>query len=431
MAVVTGVVGACLLSFAGATSEVTVSRLSGNDRFETAAAIARDTFTTASTALVARGDQFADALAGNYLAGRVKGPILLTAHGSVPAPTKQALSGLGVKDVVLLGGTAAISPAVEQELKASGMNVRRIGGNDRYETARLIALDAAASVGSVDGKKTALLATGERFPDALAGGPASYTSALPTLLTASSSLSPAAKAALADLDIDQVIILGGTAAVSSATESQASAATGSPAVRISGSDRTETAANAAEYWYAHLSFDQTHVNLARGDDFPDALAGGPHAGSEGGTPIVLTANPGSLGPATSAFFAEHNATISSIDVLGGPAAVSDAAANEAKAAATCRPASTTTSSGPTTTSTTTAPTSTLPNILPTTTAPTTSTTAPSGTTSTSGPSTGSTTTTVPVCRTASSTTSTTGGSGGSTTSSSSTSSTNTTNTTAA
>lgn len=77
----------------------------------------------------------------------------------------------------------------------------------------------------------------------------------------------------------------------------------------------------------------THVNLARGDFYSDALAGSAHAGVER-APILLTLDPDMLSPETTAWLQAHHATISSIDVFGGPAAISDATVTAAQAAAT-------------------------------------------------------------------------------------------------
>lgn len=75
------------------------------------------------------------------------------------------------------------------------------------------------------------------------------------------------------------------------------------------------------------------VYLARGDAFADALAGSPHEGAEQG-PLLLTNGPGILGPATRTWLQQRSATVSSIDVLGGTAAVSAATLDEARRAAT-------------------------------------------------------------------------------------------------
>src|SRR5438093_1028670 len=85
----------------------------------------------------------------------------------------------------------------------------------RHRTARLVAEQpGAAAVGSVGQKKTAIVASGAAFPDALAGGPLAFGSKLPLLITDPASLSSDAQTALGSLAIKQVVLLGGTAAVS-------------------------------------------------------------------------------------------------------------------------------------------------------------------------------------------------------------------------
>ena len=64
---------------------------------------------------------------------------------------------------------------------------------------------------------------GEGFADALTAGPLAYNNEFPILLTAPGSLRAETDAALADLGIDHVIIVGGTAAVSQAVHSPATA----------------------------------------------------------------------------------------------------------------------------------------------------------------------------------------------------------------
>lgn len=74
----------------------------------------------------------------------------------------------GVTDVIILGGTSAVSQSQQAALEAefSG-HVERISGADRYETSVAIANRSALEGLSWDNSG---LATGEQFPDALAGG---------------------------------------------------------------------------------------------------------------------------------------------------------------------------------------------------------------------------------------------------------------------
>ncbi|MDP2401874.1 MAG: cell wall-binding repeat-containing protein, partial [Actinomycetota bacterium] len=97
-------------------------------------------------------------------------PIYLASRGGLSPATKAAMVSAGVKEVVVLGRSGAVSDAVERELKNTfgEENVDRVGGENRYATAVLVAQ------GGVDRAKLSwykfAVATGEDFPDALAGG---------------------------------------------------------------------------------------------------------------------------------------------------------------------------------------------------------------------------------------------------------------------
>jgi putative cell wall-binding protein len=106
-----------VLPRARATATFVFTRLAGDDRYGTAAAIATATFPVADTVVLARGDQYADALAGAFLAGQLGAPTLLTKADSVPQPTLDAMKALETKNVVILGGTQAVSQGVEDDLK--------------------------------------------------------------------------------------------------------------------------------------------------------------------------------------------------------------------------------------------------------------------------------------------------------------------------
>jgi len=210
---------------ASATADVTQARLAGLDRFETAAKIAAAEYPTgATTAIVASGRAFPDAPAGAALAGIKGGPLLLTEPGSLPTATSNALKSLGTKTVYLLGGTAAVSKAVADSL-ATSYTVTRLAGADRYETAKAIATEIGqANVATLGGKRTAIIATGLDFADALAGGPlaaagASATGVHPILLV-NADVPAATNDALTTLAIQQVVILGGTSVVSASVQAQ-------------------------------------------------------------------------------------------------------------------------------------------------------------------------------------------------------------------
>ena len=123
-----------------------VRRLFGADRTGTAEAVARDLVarTDVTEVLIARASggaaPFADALAGGaYGAAAPEGPILLTDTERLSDAARRFVAGKpGVKYTVL-GGPAAVSPAVEAEVRALAPDTSRVSGADRYQTALEIA----------------------------------------------------------------------------------------------------------------------------------------------------------------------------------------------------------------------------------------------------------------------------------------------------
>ena len=314
---------------ASAQSTFSFTRLAGADRYATAAAVATSSFTTSDTVLVASGRDFPDALAGNFLAGFKGAPILLVAPGSVPTATSDALTKLAAKNVIILGGTSAVSASVQATLSAK-YTVTRVAGSNRYATARAIAATAGVTVGTIGGVKTAVLASGATFADALTAGPLGYAKQFPITITDPAALSADTKATFSNLGIKNVIIAGGTAAVSAAVEAEVKAL-GITTTRLAGNTRQLTAVAIANFETAN-GFGSTHVNLARGDDFADALAGGPHAGKEL-APILLTDTPAVLGAAATVYLSAHANALTSGNIFGGTAAVSDAVKTAGETAA--------------------------------------------------------------------------------------------------
>jgi putative cell wall-binding protein/peptidoglycan/xylan/chitin deacetylase (PgdA/CDA1 family) len=90
----------------------TVKRNSGADRYATAVAINFDAFATSSTAYLAVGTSFPDAMAGAALAGWKNAPLYLSTTTCLPAAVSTEMLRLGATSLVLLGGTAVLSDNV-------------------------------------------------------------------------------------------------------------------------------------------------------------------------------------------------------------------------------------------------------------------------------------------------------------------------------
>lgn len=109
----TGAVSAGIASQLDAAFTAEVRRLSGANRYATSAAINLDAYPTNTGVVYATGTGFADALAGAALAGRAQIPVYLVQPGCVPAAALDAIWSGATTNLFLLGGTGALSTAVE------------------------------------------------------------------------------------------------------------------------------------------------------------------------------------------------------------------------------------------------------------------------------------------------------------------------------
>jgi putative cell wall-binding protein len=158
----------------------------------------------------------------------------------------------------------------------------RVAGADRYATAAALAGRYAPGVPVV------YLATGQRFSDALAAGPAGAVNHGPVLLTTTSSLPAATAAELSRLAPHEVVVLGGASAVSATVVSQVAAITHVDVARLAGADRYATAAAiSAATFSSHVAV----VYVATGATFPDALTGSA-AAAHMGAPVLLVSPSG-------------------------------------------------------------------------------------------------------------------------------------------
>ena len=244
-----------------------VTRLAGIDRFGTAAAVSTAEFPNggAGAVILARGDDYPDALVGAPLAAAKNAPLLLTTGATLPAATiaeiQRVLPPGGT--VYVLGGTTAVPASVESQLTGLGYTVTRYSGASRFDTAVKVA-DALGDPGTV------LLATGTNFPDALSAGVAAAKSGGVVLLTNGTTMPPATAAYL-QAHPGTLYAVGGPASKAAPSASA-----------IVGADRFETSVDVAEKFFSSPD----SVGFATGRSFPDALSGGALLGHLG-APLLL------------------------------------------------------------------------------------------------------------------------------------------------
>jgi putative cell wall-binding protein len=283
-------------------------RAAGLNRVETAVQSCFAPTGEAGSVVLARSDSFADALAGSPLAVDTFGCLLLTpSTGLDPATLAEMQRVLEPGGTVyLLGGTAALSPAVESAVAGAGFTPLRLAGTDRYETAIAVATQGLGS------PSTVMLATGLNFPDALAAGAAAGPRGAAILLTQGSTMPASVATYLQQHPPTSTYAIGGPAAAAAPS-----------AVPIVGTDRYDTAVKIATTFFSLVDV----VGVASGVNFPDALAGGAAMGIAD-QPLLLT-DPASLPAVVSSYLT--NAQPFEAWVFGGSAAVSNAVVNQVDA----------------------------------------------------------------------------------------------------
>jgi len=342
----------------GAAAVIEVDRHSGADRYATAVEIAEAYADEVrgrgrpaiDTILVTSGADahFGCALPAPALSRLYEAPLLLTTRTDVPNAVERFVEDYDIDRAFILGGTDVVSNDVRDELeKLNNVEVKRVAGSDCYGTA----VEVAELVGSPAGQpgtyrregRTALVATGEVFADALAAGPLAYTGEHPILLTPRSSLDSRVSQFLRSSRTEHVIILGGSAAVSGSVE-RAIESLGISVERLFGADRYATAVSIGEELLGSSPpqgcFAGDEVGLAYGRKSPDAIASGPLLG-ELCAPLLLT-DVRDLPRATSDYLESDDYATGDADgdlritIFGGTAAVSRSAENDAVRAARLR-----------------------------------------------------------------------------------------------
>jgi lactocepin len=301
-----------------------VARAAGKNRFATAAEISRSMRTKPSVVFLANGMNYADALAGVPIAKSMNAPILLTNTDTLPAETLAEIKRLGAKNVILLGGKDVISDKVVSTLKANGCNTDRIEGADRFETAVKIAKTFNPSPSDV------FFVYGFNFADALSVGAAAGKMGAPIIyLRTDGTIDKATAAYLADLKkqgcVSNAYVIGGEKVISKDMMNKAGSALGVTPKRISGANRYETCINVNKTFANQ--FKRKGVFIAKGLDFPDALAGGVLAASLE-APILLADK--ALQSTQKEYLKSKKPNL--FYVLGGTNAVPDKLVNEVAAA---------------------------------------------------------------------------------------------------
>ncbi|NCD18253.1 MAG: cell wall-binding repeat-containing protein, partial [Actinobacteria bacterium] len=274
--------------------------------------------TTGINIIVARSDDYSDALAATPLADVLDAPVLINPTDELDPRNAAEIARLaGDRDSVvvhLLGGTNALSAAVETAIDdiAGVGGTTRLQGIDRYETAVNIAwvtvqnyaIESGATLENVNPYVT----TGINFPDALAAGAAAAANDGVVLLTKGEALD--SRGFTEDFLVDLNDWVAHTEFWWDVNTTE-TFAVGGPAHRAlvandirfveayDGADRYETATLAAEGTFGDPSF----FAVVSGMNYPDAVVASAYIANADG-PLLLSA-PDALTPVTAAYLADN------------------------------------------------------------------------------------------------------------------------------
>ena len=263
-------------------------RYAGSDRAETATKISKAVNAkTSDTVILATGFDFHDALAAVPLASAYNAPLLLADRDNLSAKTLAEIKRLKAKNIIVVattnakdanGNSAAIGKNVYKQL--SSYKVTKITGSSYYETAKNVAKNLKTKTGK--NPTSVFITTDKNYADALSASPVAAILNAPIIyVKPTGALDSNTKNYLASIkkSVKDVYIVGGVNAVSKSVEKSVLSVLGKKsATRFAGDDRYETCIKINKAFASNLT--GKAVCIAKGYNFPDALAGGVFAAKQ-------------------------------------------------------------------------------------------------------------------------------------------------------
>lgn len=192
-----------------------IDRISGENRYETSVAVANE-IGNSNQVFVTTGDEKSpDALSIAPYAASKQIPIILTATEKLSGATSDYVTASNPIKTTIIGGEAAVSNKVRDQL-ATSTSVDRVAGANRYETSVEIAQTFSFE------NKGVFFANGDVFIDALPGSPFAAAMGAPVILTKKNTLSTELEKYLQSTLSREFYFLGGEASISKPIEDRVS-----------------------------------------------------------------------------------------------------------------------------------------------------------------------------------------------------------------
>ena len=258
-----------------------IATLIGKNRIETAIKISKDGWSSAETVVLVNSSAIPDALTATPLAHAKKAPILLTDKDGLNKATANEIKRLGAKNVIMIGGDAVLSSKVEKDLKEMKLNIDRVKGNTREETALAIAkrLDGIKDVSEI-----AVVNGTTGLADAVSIAAAAAEKGIPIILANPKNGLSVSEKFIKDESIKSSFIIGGKTVL---PEKLVSSIPGKD--RIEGTNRRDTNAKVIEKFYGNRNLDNLYLakdGMGDSGQLIDALAVGALA-AKNGAPVLI------------------------------------------------------------------------------------------------------------------------------------------------
>lgn len=304
----------------------TVSRLGGADRYATNRAVNAASTTTGKPVFVVTGQDYADALAASPAAAKVGGSLFLVRPSGLDQETSAAIVAKKPSAVYVIGGTGAVSQAVETQLKAAtGKTPLRIFGSNRYETSAAI-LEQFFGSGTYS---RVFVATGLDFPDALTAAAAAGALGVPVaLVNGNNGAFPAKTKTVLNRGTKgkTLIAVGGTGVITQeAVTTMTATIPGSAVTRLGGVNRYATNLAVNDYLSANGGVAPTGVWVATGVDFPDALSAATSAGAANQR-LSLSSGRCITSPVVSKWIGASSSLVRNVTLVGSTGVLSESVA---------------------------------------------------------------------------------------------------------
>ncbi|MCW0601513.1 cell wall-binding protein Cwp10 [Clostridioides difficile] len=276
-------------SSSNSTSNVTVKKLKGADRFETATKISQSCWTKSDTVVIVNGEDksMVDGLTATPLASVKNSPILLSSNEKLPQKTVEELKRLNPSKVIVIGGNNSMPNSVVEAIKAvnSKISVQRIGGDTRYQTS----INIAKEIDKTNNVSKLYIGAGNGEADSLSIASLAGKEKTPIVLTQKDGVDNEAVQFIKSNKVSNIYFIGGIEKISNKAIEQVGKIANRDISknRVAGQTRQETNAKVIDKFYSQSKLDG--VVVANQDKLIDALAVGPLA-AKNNSPVILATN---------------------------------------------------------------------------------------------------------------------------------------------